>query len=295
MASGADQASGAASGAMAGAAAGAPLGPYGALAGGVIGGGLGWWNSRSGGDKKPDWEPDRNNYNLPGYGDMQSQYGGLLGQGPRGAPQAGQSGFRGDQRSLIDALRAQSEGRGAGQEIARQQAGQMTDRGLGQQLAMARSSRPGQSAMGARNAAMASGQLQGAGAQAATMGGLQAQQSAFGQLGGAIQGARGQDLQRNLGNAQLQYQTMGLDDARQMELLRQQLAMNQSQQKGGWQYEGDQGSKYGYGMAQNKPSSYERLMGSAQGLGQAYLQYQAGQNGGGGMGKQQDFGGTPKV
>lgn len=133
---------------------------------------------------------------------------------------------------------------------------------------------------------MASGQLQGQGAQAATMGGLQAQQSAIGQLGGVLQGARGQDIQRNMGNAQLQYQTMGLDDARQMELLRQQLQMNQMQQQGGMGYESAMGQKYGAGMAQNKPTGYERLMGSAQGLGQAYLQYRAGQNpqgGGGGV------------
>ncbi len=223
---------------------------------------------------------------------MRNQYRGLLGEGPRRAPQAGQSGFRGDQSQLAGMLMGQAQGDGPGQEIARQQAGNQVDRGLGQQLAMARSGRPGQSAMGARNAAMAAGQLQGQGAQAATMGGLQAQQSAIGQLGGVLQGARGQDLQRSLSNASLRQQTMGLDDARQMELLRQQLQMNQASQQGGISFENARGGRFGteagiYGMDLAQPTDQERMLGAAQGIGQAYMQYRAGSAPSGGSGNTQ--------
>jgi hypothetical protein len=258
---------------MAGTSAGSALGPWGAIGGGAlgfIGGGL------SGGDERgSQWAPSREDYNLPGYQDIQGRYGGLLGQGPRQAPQIGQSGFRGGQQQLSEMLMAQARGQGPGQEIARQQAQQQVDRGVGQQLGMARSARPGQSAMAARNAAMASGQLQGAGAQAATMGGLQAQQMATGQLGGVLQGARGQDLARAGQQAELDYRTMGLDDARQLELLRQSLGAAQAQQAGGMGYQNMLAGRYG--AAQGQPTGFERAMGAAGGLGQGLMQMRAGQ------------------
>jgi hypothetical protein len=73
---------------------------------------------------------------------------------------------------------------------------------------------------------------------------------------------------------------MGLDDARQMELLRQQLAMNRAQQGGGIAYEGQLGRKYGIDRPIDaaEPTDQERWLGAAQGLGQAYLQYRAGQS-----------------
>lgn len=272
-------------GGLAGATAGSALGPVGAGVGGAlgfIGGGL------FGGDERgSQWAPDRNDYNLPGYENIQGRYGSRLNQGPRSAPQLGQSEFRGDQRTLADMLLAQSRGQGPGQEIARQQAMQQVDRGMSQQLAGARSARPGQSAMAARNAAMASGQLQGAGAQAATMGGLQAQQQAVGALGGVLQGARGQDLARMGQNAELQYKTMGLDDAREMELLRQSLAAAQAQQQGGIAYQGHLAGRYG--AAQGQPTDFERIMGAAGGLGQGLLQMRAGRQQGG----RQPFQGVP--
>ena len=290
--SGGDVAKGVAGGATTGAA----FGPYGMIAGGVIGGGLGYLY---GGKDKPKYEYDPNqaNFGLPGYDGMNSQYGSMLGQGPRSAPQAGQSSFRGGQGQLAQMLMAQSRGRGPGQEIARMQAETQVDRGLGQQLAGARSARPGQSAMAARNAAMASGQLQGAGAQAATMGGLQAQQSAIGSLGNVLGQARGQDQSLAMGNANLRYQTMGLDDSRQMEVLRQRLAMNQAQQSGNISYEGARAGKAGveFNYAASQPSSMEQYMGAAQGMGQAYMQSRAGSqpsssnsSGGGGYWNQSD-------
>lgn len=219
---------------------------------------------------------------------MSEQYGSMIGRGPRNAPQMGGSGFRGDQRQLAGMLMGQARGNGPGQEIARQQAQIATDRGLGQQLAMARSGRPGGSAMAARNAAMASGQLQGQGAQAATMGGLQAQQSAIGQLGGVLKGARGQDQNRELMNARLRFDTMGLDDKRQMELLRQQLQMNRFEQMGGIEQMREQGLQGRHDSTQ--PSEMDRWLGLAQGALQANMQQQAGQKGGDGISQaRQDY------
>lgn len=73
---------------------------------------------------------------------------------------------------------------------------------------------------------------------------------------------------------------MGLDDARQMELLRQRLAMNQAQQQGGMGYESARMGNSQF--QQSQPSGFERALGGAQGLGQAYLGYRAGQQQGGG-------------
>lgn len=235
-----------------------------------------------GGGNDAQWDPDRENFNLPGYGGMRDQYGDMLGRGPSSAPQMGQSGFRGDQRQLSDMLMQQAQGQGPGQRIADMQASQQVDRGLQQQLSGARSARPGGSAMAARNAAMASGQLQGAGAQAATMGGLQAQQQATGQLGAVLQGARGADQNMALQNARLQFDTMGMDQNRQLELLRQQQELARAQQQGGQAYEQSLGNRFGVQSAQ--PANWERALGAAQGLGQAYIQYKSLQGGQGGQG-----------
>lgn len=274
----------AASGAMTGASLGTMIGGPGigtAIGAGL--GGLGGYLFGGGSDPEYGYDPNQANFQLPGYEGMRDQYGNLLGQGPRTAPQAGVSGFRGDQRALGQMLMGQAQGQGPGQEIARMQAERQVDRGLGQQLAGARSARPGMSAMAARNAAMASGQLQGEGAAAATMGGLKAQDMAVGRLGSVLAQGRGQDIQRNLANAQLRYQTMGLDDRRQMELLRQQLMMNQMQQTGNIGYEralqGRANAQFGYDAAQ--PSDWDRAMGAAQGLGQAYMMQKAGSQPGG--------------
>jgi hypothetical protein len=262
-----------AQGALAGGAIGGPWGAVaGAGAGLLMGGGAD--------DEKRQYDPNQDNFMLPGYGDTRSQYSNMIGQGPRGAPQAGVSGFRGDQRQLSGMLFDQARGQGPGQEIAQRQASQQVQQGLGQQMAMARSARPGQSAMAARNAAMAGGQLQGAGAQAASMGGLAAQQSAIGQLGGVLQGARGQDLQRNISNAGMQQQQMSMDDSRQMELLRQRMMMDQMQQQGGQAYENARMG--GTNLALQQPSDWDKILGAAQGFGQSRMMMGAGSGGGGG-------------
>jgi hypothetical protein len=84
-----------------------------------------------------------------------------------------------------------------------------------------------------------------------------------------------------MGNAQLRHQTMGLDDSRQMELLRQQLQMGGMQQQGNMGYENAQQRKaesiYGYDVQKSmQPSAWERGLGAAQGYGQAYMQTQTG-------------------
>lgn len=261
-----------AQGALAGGAIG---GPWGALAGAAGGFLLGGGSD----DERRQYDPNYDNFMLPGYGQTRGQYDSMIGQGPRGAPQAGMSGFRGGQQQLSSMLFNQARGQGPGQEIARRQAAQQVEQGMGQQMAMARSARPGQSAMAARNAAMASGQLQGAGAQAASMGGLAAQQSAIGQLGGVLQGARGQDLQRNIANAGMRQQQMSIDDARQMELLRQRLQMDRFQQMGGMGYE--QARMGGANLAAQQPSDWDKILGAAQGFGQARMLQGAGSMGGG--------------
>lgn len=296
MGKGSDAFGGAMSGASTGAMIGSVGGPAGALIGGGVGavGGaaLGWFG---GGGDGPEYgyDPNRDNFGVPGFQGMTGQYGDIAGQS-RNAPQVGGSSFRGGQQNYINMLNAQAQGQGAGQQIARDQAQIATDRGLAQQMAMARSARPGQSAAAARNAAMASGQLQGQGAQAATMGGLQAQQAALGQLGGALGQARGQDLQRNSANAELQYKTMGLDDQRQMEALRQRLQLAGMQQQGNMGYEGAQQQRANaiYGYQANQPTAQQQAMGAIQGIGQAYMGMKAGQGQGGSGVAANSFGST---
>lgn len=273
----------AASGAIAGASIGTMIAPGIGTAVGAGLGGIGGYLF-GGSDSGPSYSPDRANFELPGYGRMGHEYNSMLRQGGRSAPQAHVSGFRGDQAQLAQMLQNQARGNGPGQRIAQMQAEQQVDRGLGQQLASARSARPGQSAMAARNAAMASGQLQGQGAQAATLGGLQAQQQAVGSLGNVLAQGRGQDQALSMGNANLRYQTMGLDDRRQMELLRQRLQMNGMRQQGGIAYEGARQGQSNFEASQ--PSDWDRVLGAAQGFGQAYMQQNAGgsTSGGGGGG-----------
>jgi hypothetical protein len=102
------------------------------------------------------------------------------------------------------------------------------------------------------------------------MGGLQAQQTAIGQLGGVLGQTRGQDQNLALQNAAMRQRQFGIDDQRQLELLRQRLSMNQMQQQGGMGYEANVAGRYG--VAQGQPTGFERMMGAAGGLGQAITQ-----------------------
>lgn len=254
-------------GATGGAIVGGTLGgPAGAVAGGVIGGAMGYFGG--GGGSSPKWN---SKYNLPHYGSQYSTYGRLAGQyGNRDAPQMADSRFRHYQGSLARMLLDQSRGQGPGQALVRMQAQQAADRGAKQQLAMAQGGAAGGSAMSARNAAMGTAAMQSQVGGQAAMAGLQAQLGAMGQLGQVAQGARGQDLARASGNAGLELQSRGINDAAQLEALRQRLQASQMQQQGQLQF---MGAKTGYNQAQSmQPTMGDRLLGAGMGAGSMYLQ-----------------------
>lgn len=259
-------------GAISGAAAGSALGPWGAAAGGVLGGALGLFGgsldrSRGGFDS--------GSFNLPHYDSQYGQYQRIADQ-RRQAPQGAYSGFRGNQQQLIGQLESQVAGRGPGQELVARHAQDQADMVLRQQLAASQSARPGMGAQAAFGAAQAGGQAVSAAGGQRVMGGLQAQLNAIGQLGGALDSARGADEQMNMFNVDARLRQLGLDDQRQMEALRQALAASQSQQQGRIAYE--QG-RMGINMA--TPTGGERMLGALQGAGQMLMTRGAGGGGGG--------------
>lgn len=202
---------------------------------------------------------------LPGYQTSYHAYGRLQSQlGNRDPRRIAESGFRKGQLSLGNQLAMEAQGQGIGQQLIRQQAQQSADRGMQQQLAMQAGARPGSQAMAARNAAMASGQMQSAvGGQAALAGG-QYQLGAMDQYGQFLQGARAQDqglegmrLQSHLGQTQL-------NDAARMEMLRQKLAAQQAEQQGRIAQEQIRAQRYGALMG--APTEGEQKLGAITGL-----------------------------
>lgn len=214
-----------AQGAAGGAAAGAAIGgPWGAAIGGVAGGALGMFGGSSGSS-------------IGGYDrrqqDLLNQIGGAQGRQGFGLAQnersAGGQEFRTGQQDLIRQLQAQS--RGQGPSLAGMQAYQTMDRGLAQQQALAAGAAPGNEALAARQAMQNAGGLAANTAMTAAQGRAAEQMSAQQLLGGALQGARGQDINNeqfnagnqnayNLNNTQLQYQNRNSNDARE-QFLRQ--------------------------------------------------------------------------
>lgn len=261
-----------AKGAAGGAALGGSLGgPLGAAAGGIIGGALGLF----GGDDPKRPEIDRNNFNVPGYQSQYNRYGNIAANSQfRTAPQAGQSGFRGDQTQLARMLMAQAQGQGPGQQLARQHAQQMADRGVAQQMAMAQSGRPGGGALAARRAAMNAGDINAQATQSAVMGGLQAQLGATGQLGNVLQGARQQDFQRASFNADARLRQTGMNDQREMEALAQRLRLAEAQQRGGMNYEKALQGNYEFEAGQ--PGLGDRLLGMGGNMLTGYMMQNAG-------------------
>lgn len=135
------------------------------------------------------------------------------------------SQFRGNQQNYITGLEADVAGHGAGQELVRRQVGQQVQGGVQQQLAQQAAA--GRNPLASRTAAMQMANISGQGGIAAGMGGLQAQLAARQQLGGALQGARGQD------------QAMfGLQQQGQLSALQQQLQLQRMQQQGLQAYQG---------------------------------------------------------
>lgn len=225
-------------------------------------------------------------YKVPHFNSQYGQYADLSRDfAHRDAPSAnsytaGTSNFRGDQNQLARMLMKQAQGRGPGQQLVRMQAQGAADRGMQQQLSMANSGRPGMGAMGMRNAMMNSGNIQSQVGGQAAVAGLQAQLGAANQLGGVLQGARGQDEQlrmfnagqRQQGsqfNADAQLRQMGLNDQAQLEALRQRLQLSGMQQQGGLTYE-QLRNQYRLGQMQ-QPTFGDQLMSGGASLGAAYL------------------------
>lgn len=271
---------GAVGGAAGGAAAGTQIMPgwgtaIGAVGGGLLGGFL------SGGENKP-YKPKQDNFGVPSYSRQYDNYGqAAAGFSHRGGPQMagaqmGDSAFRGDQQALIRGLQADAAGRGPSQQLVRMQAQGAADRGMAQQMSIAAGGAPGSGAANARTAALAGGQMQSQVGGQAAMAGLQARLGATEQLGGALSGARGQDLARNQANMNAQLsaqqanmqsrlQQTGMNDQAQLEALRQRLALAGMQQQGGMNYEqlraGGQNSTIG------QPTTFDRMLGGLSGLG----------------------------
>ena len=272
-------------GAAGGAAVGTAIMPgWGTAGGAVIGGLLGGFGG--GGASKPQPPTWSSRYNLPDYNGQSRRYEHLAGMfGGRLAPNVAESGFRGDQSALVRMLQEQAAGRGPGQAVVRMQAEQAANRGAAQQMGMAQGA-VGNGAMAARNAALGMSNIQSHVGEQAAMGGLQAQLGATGQLGGVLQGARGQDLALGQANAQLTLDNRRVNDQAQLEALRQRLEASKMQQFGGISFENNL-ANYLSTMAGKppQPTLGDRLLGMGMGAGQMGMLG----GGGGGGGAQQSM------
>jgi hypothetical protein len=218
---------------------------------------------------RPDFD---NSYKLPGFKSQYDQYGNQasrFGNRNTSAYNLDKSAYRNDQTSLIRMLQAQARGEGPGQAIVRQQAQDASDHAMQQQQGLALAGPAGSGAMGARTAAMAGAQAQSAVGGQAALGGLQAQQQAIGALGQNISDARSQDFNWANANQQGQLQMTSMNDQAQLEALRQRLAASEAQQRGGLAYNQN---RTAYDIAKmGEPSGFEKALGMASGLGQAYM------------------------
>ncbi len=213
---------------------------------------------------------DRNNFNVPGYDQSFNQYGQMAGQyGGRQAPQAGQSGYTGQQRQFVGQMGREAQGNGIGQRLIQAQAQGQADRGMQQQFGMAAGARPGQGAMAMRNAMMNSGNMNAqVGGQASQAQG-QYQLGAMQGYGNALQGARGQDDQMNQFNTDARLRQLGLNDQSQLAALQQRLQLQGLQQQGGMGYEQQRTNRF-TGMM-NAPTSGEQVLGALQGGASMYM------------------------
>lgn len=164
-------------------AGGSVGGPWGALIGGGLGGLAGLFG---GGDKEAQqgrWE----NYDQWVQGQK--------------ANTAGESAFRNNQQQLIGQLEAMAAGHGP--SLAGQMLKTATDRNVAQQQALAQTG-AGNATMAAQGAANNSARLGAQSAQDAASARMAEQMGAVNQLGGVLQGARGQDQNLGMFNANAQ-------------------------------------------------------------------------------------------
>lgn len=221
---------------------------------------------------------DRNNFNLPGYDGMQDRYGNYLNKvDNRDAPQignyqtAGQSGFRGRQDQLANLLMDRAQGNNS---VAEQQLHQGLDLANQQQMSLMAGARPSNTAMAMRLGGqnMANNDM-GLTGQAALARAQEAQMAAN-SLGGVLAQGRGadeglnmfnagQNNQRQFGQAQMDQNQMGINDAARQGLLGGSLSAAQLQQQGGTSYESNRTQRYG--AALGVPTQGEVLLGGLTG------------------------------
>lgn len=231
MGRGADTIGGAASGA----AIGSVGGPWGAAAGGLIGAGIGFFGG--GGNSAP--KPRYGNYTVNNYDKQYGNYGRFADMAEaRQAPQAQYSGqFRDEQGGYLRMMRREAQGNGIGQALVRSQAQSAADRNMSQQMGMAASARPGQTAMAARNAALAGGIGNSAiGEQAAQAGGQMAL-GAQSQYGQALAGARDQDENMNRFNVTAQQNQYQMNDNAALSAYDSRMRLSQMDQEGRMKYD----------------------------------------------------------
>lgn len=215
----------------------------------------------------------------PRTGQAYDQRGQLANQlGQRQAPSAqnvqiGPEGQNTRQQSqLMDLLMQRAQGQGPSISDMQMQRG--LDQGMAQQQALAASGR-GNPALAARQASQnASGMAQNMAGQAA-MGRVAEVQGAQQLAAGALQGARGQDLQRQLAQAQMTQQgnqfnvnaglqQTGLNDQAQQGLLQQQLQALGMAQQGRQAYQDARTQRF-MGLTQT-PTTGEQILGGASSL-----------------------------
>ena len=148
----------------------------------------------------------------------------------RGAPQIAGSQFRGDQNSLVNILQAQAAGNGP--SAAGDQLKQALGRNVSTQQALLATGGPG----GARQASQQAGMLGGSLAGQAATARVQEQLGAQGLLSQTLQGARGQDQQRNIQQSDMELRSRGMNDQqiarlRQMELDNARLGLQGSMER----------------------------------------------------------------
>lgn len=191
-----------------------------------------------------EWKnTDRNNFNLPG---AQQRGDRLLGMANQGAPQ---SSFRATQDQVMGHLRGQMLGQNS---LSREQLRRDAGANIAAQQALAASGRPGNAALAARMASQNAGRTATALSGNTAMAGIAERNAAAQALGGLASEARGQDINAQLGQGQLNqgYAQLELDNAR-------------AQQQGGIQYENNQAQRFG--VASQQPTMGEQYLGLIQG------------------------------
>lgn len=184
-----------AQGAAGGAAMGTAILPgWGTAIGAGVGGLLGYFGGSS--SPTPGGYDRREEDLLREIAAAQGRGAEQVGPGERSA---GGMEFRTGQQDLIRQLQAQA--RGQGPSLAGMQAYAAMDRGMAQQQSLAAGAAPGNEALAARQAMQNSGGLAASTAMTAAQARAAEQMSAQQLLGGALQGARGQDIQNEQFNA----------------------------------------------------------------------------------------------